>query len=145
MRRETLPPDGSGGSFRLQPRPRAARRDAVASAGSFAGLATPGRERCGCALTGAGRLPNLGAMRWLPAVLVLGFASANVTPAGAQTLGQQAAINTAVPVSALALPNLAFDPSRLHFSMSLAMGSGFGSGTQGLQVASLSYQFQSPM
>ena len=84
-------------------------------------------------------------MRWLPAVLVLGFASANVTPAGAQTLGQQAAINTAVPVSALALPNLAFDPSRLHFSMSLAMGSGFGSGTQGLQVASLSYQFQSPM
>lgn len=85
-------------------------------------------------------------MRWLPAVLVVALAAANAGPAGAQSLGERAAISgPAVPVSALALPNLAFDPSRLHFSMSVAMGSGFGSGTQGLQVASLSYQFQSPM
>jgi hypothetical protein len=27
----------------------------------------------------------------------------------------------------------------------MSMGAGFGTGTQGLQVASLSYQFQSPM
>lgn len=85
-------------------------------------------------------------MRWIPAVLVFAFVVVNAGAAGAQSLGQRAGIGSpAVPVSSLALPNLAFDPSRLHVSMSVAMGTGFGQGTSGLQVTSLSYQFQSPL
>ena len=50
-----------------------------------------------------------------------------------------------VPVSALARPAGWFDPSRLHLSTSVTVGSGFGSGAQGLQVTSLSYQFRAPV
>ena len=50
-----------------------------------------------------------------------------------------------VPVSALAAPLSGFDPTRLHFSTSVIVGSGFGRGTQGLQVTSLSYRFGAPL
>lgn len=50
-----------------------------------------------------------------------------------------------VPVSALARPAGWFDPSRLHMSTSVTMGSGFGGGAEGLQVTSLRYQFQAPV
>jgi len=52
---------------------------------------------------------------------------------------------TAVPVSQLARPFGALDPTRLHVSTSLSFGSGFGGTTQGLQVTSLSYQFGRPL
>jgi hypothetical protein len=52
----------------------------------------------------------------------------------------------AVPVSALARPAAWFDPSRLSISTSVAVGSGFASGTtQGLQTTSLTYRFEKPV
>lgn len=50
-----------------------------------------------------------------------------------------------VPVSLLAQPVAWFDPSRLHLSSTMTVGSGFGQGAQGLQVTSLLYQFRSPL
>jgi hypothetical protein len=85
-------------------------------------------------------------MRRNVAVLVLAaaVALAIAAPLQAQSLDQRAGLSPAVPVSALALPS-AFDPSRLHVSMMVAMGTGFGTGTSGLQVTSLAYQFRNPM
>ena len=50
-----------------------------------------------------------------------------------------------VPVSALARPASWLDASRLHFSTSVTVGSGWGGGTEGLQVTSLSYSFKQPL
>ena len=50
-----------------------------------------------------------------------------------------------VPISAFARAASWFDPSRLHVSTMLSVGSGFGGGTSGLQVTSLSYQFAAPL
>jgi hypothetical protein len=52
-----------------------------------------------------------------------------------------------VPVSGLAFPTAWFDPSRLHVSSTLTVGSGgFGTGgTSALQVTSLSYQIAPPL
>lgn len=52
-----------------------------------------------------------------------------------------------VPVSAFGLPSAGFDPSHLHISTSMSVGSGWGSSstTNALQVTSLSYQFTRPM
>ena len=50
-----------------------------------------------------------------------------------------------VPVSAFARPASWLDMSRLHVSTSVSVGSGFGGGTAGLQVTSLSYQLASPL
>lgn len=50
-----------------------------------------------------------------------------------------------VPVSLLARPLSWFDPSRLQVGSTVAVGSGFGGGTQGLQVTSLTYRFQAPL
>jgi hypothetical protein len=52
-----------------------------------------------------------------------------------------------VPISALARPVSAIDPSRFHVSTMVSVGSGWGSGpgTQALQVTSLSYQFKAPI
>lgn len=51
-----------------------------------------------------------------------------------------------VPISALARPASWFDPSRLHLSSMMSVGSGgFGNGTSALQVTSLSYQFAAPL
>ncbi len=49
-----------------------------------------------------------------------------------------------VPVSALTRPAAWLDPSRLHFSTSLSVGTAFGT-TQGLQVTSLHYDFAIPL
>jgi len=49
-----------------------------------------------------------------------------------------------VPVSAFARPASWFDPSRMHLSTSVTVGSGFG-GTQALQTTSLGYRFRAPL
>jgi len=74
------------------------------------------------------------------ALLLYGSASAD-----ALTGGPQGGFSPRVPVSALARPAAWFDPSRLHLSSSLSVGSGFGRGSEALQVTSLSYQFQAPL
>jgi len=50
-----------------------------------------------------------------------------------------------VPVSAFARPAAWLDPSRLHVSSTVSVGSGFGGGANALQVTSLSYQLASPL
>jgi hypothetical protein len=50
-----------------------------------------------------------------------------------------------VPVSALARPFSWFEPSRLHVSTSVSVGSGFGRRAEALQVTSLSYRFGAPL
>ncbi len=50
-----------------------------------------------------------------------------------------------VPVSAFALPANLLDPSRLHVSTSVSVGSGFGSGASALSVTRLSYDFAAPL
>ncbi len=50
-----------------------------------------------------------------------------------------------VPASGLAFPTAWFDPSRLHVSTSLTVGSGGFGGTSALQVTSLSYQIATPL
>ena len=74
------------------------------------------------------------------ALFLYGSASAD-----AFTGGPLGGFTPRVPVSALARPAAWFDPSRLHISSSVSVGSGFGRGTEALQVMSLSYRFQAPM
>ena len=50
-----------------------------------------------------------------------------------------------VPVSGFARPAAWFDPSRLHVSTTVSVGTGWGGGTNGLQVTSLSYQVARPL
>ena len=50
-----------------------------------------------------------------------------------------------VPVSAFARPAAWFDPSRLHISTTVSVGTGWGGRTDALQVTSLSYQVASPL
>jgi hypothetical protein len=52
-----------------------------------------------------------------------------------------------VPLSAFAAPMAWFDPSRLHLTSTISMGSGFGGGstTNALSVTSLAYQFKAPL
>lgn len=50
-----------------------------------------------------------------------------------------------VPISAFARPASWLDPQRLHLTSTVSVGSGFGGGTQALQVTSLSYQFSAPL
>jgi hypothetical protein len=49
-----------------------------------------------------------------------------------------------VPISGLARAASWFDPSRLHLSSTVSVGSGYGT-TSALQVTSLSYQFGRPL
>lgn len=50
-----------------------------------------------------------------------------------------------VPISQLARAATWFDPSRLHVSSTISVGSGWGSGTSALQVTTLSYAFKAPL
>ena len=83
-------------------------------------------------------------------IAVLGFAVAVVTAASASagTLGGNSGIGSytpRVPVSALARPMVGFDPSRLHFSTTVSVGTGFGGRSEGLQISRLSYNFGAPL
>jgi len=58
------------------------------------------------------------------------------------------AFSPRVPLSAFSSPLSWFDPSRLHLSSTLSMGSGFGgagSTSSALSVTSLSYAFKAPV
>ncbi len=59
---------------------------------------------------------------------------------------QAAGFSPRVPVSPLGVLGSWFDPSRVHVSSSLSVGTGWGSsGTNALQVTSLAYQFKAPI
>jgi hypothetical protein len=66
--------------------------------------------------------------------------------AGTLTDPLAAGFQPRLPVNALGSLGSWFDPSRLHFSNTISVGSGWGgSGTNALNVTSLSYQFRSPL
>jgi hypothetical protein len=50
-----------------------------------------------------------------------------------------------VPVSPLARPAAWLDPSRLHITSELMVGTGFGGASSGLQVTRLQYQLGQPL
>jgi hypothetical protein len=68
-------------------------------------------------------------------------------PAGAAGFGGSPLFSPRVPVSAFGLARDWFDPSRLHISSLVSVGSsGWGSpGTSALQVTTLSYSFKAPV
>ncbi len=69
-----------------------------------------------------------------------------VAPVGAQALGSDPAFTPRVPVSAFGIPRDWLDPSRLHVTSTMSVGSGFGtSGSSALQVTTLSYSFKAPI
>lgn len=87
-------------------------------------------------------------MRTLSKVLaVLALAIVLAAPVAADpTSGFSApAFTPQVPVSAFAGSASWFDPSRLHFSTTVSVGSGWGMGTSALQVTRMSYQFGAPL
>lgn len=63
------------------------------------------------------------------------------TPLGSSSFGY----SPQVPVSALGQSLTWFDPSRFHVSTTVSVGSGFGAGTNAMQVTSLAYQFHAPV
>lgn len=65
--------------------------------------------------------------------------------AGAFDAGSGFGYAPRVPISALARPAAWFDPSRLHLTTSVSVGSGFGGGTNALQRTSLRYDFGAPL
>ena len=81
----------------------------------------------------------------IPAALLVVCASGATAAGLSQAAPSIFGFTPRVPISALARPAGWFDPSRLHLSTSVSFGSGFGGGAEGLQVTSLSYQFQAPV
>lgn len=61
------------------------------------------------------------------------------------TQGGGGAFQPLVPVSAFARPAGWFDSSRLRISTTVSVGTGWGGGTDALQVTSLAYQLASPL
>ena len=83
-------------------------------------------------------------MKRLPLRLALAALLAACVCASAASAYDATGYTPRVPVSALGLPTM-IDPTQLHVSTSVSFGSGFGGGTNGLQVTSLSYQFRMPL
>jgi hypothetical protein len=88
--------------------------------------------------------------RLVPIVALAAAVAAFVQPAAGDPFAGGASIGGGsftprVPVSPLARPMAWFDPSRLHLSTSVSVGSGFGGTSSGLQVTRLSYNFQAPI
>ncbi len=81
----------------------------------------------------------------LPVAAVLSLLA--VSPAFAQGLDAPglAGFTPQVPVSAFARPAAWFDPSRLHVSTTVSVGSGFTGATDALQVTTLHYRFGAPL
>lgn len=82
---------------------------------------------------------------WMAAVALVLSSSAGPSFASTLSGADLGAYSPEVPVSALARPAAWFDPSRLSITTSVAVGSGFGGGTQGMQTTSLTYRFDQPV
>ena len=79
------------------------------------------------------------------AVAVLSLAAVAAT-AGSISDPLAAGFQPRVPVSSLGMLGSWFDPSRVHVSSVVSVGSGWGSsGTSALNVTSLTYQFRAPL
>jgi hypothetical protein len=87
------------------------------------------------------RIVLLASVAALLAVLLTGVAAAGAADGGSSIFSPR------VPVSAFGLARAGFDPSRLHVSSTVSVGSSsWGSrGTSALQVTTLSYSFKAPV
>jgi hypothetical protein len=74
-----------------------------------------------------------------------GTAAAQTGTNGFDLSGGASPFSPRVPVSEFARPASWLDPSRLHISTTVSVGTGWGGGTDGMQVTSLSYQLASPL
>lgn len=83
-------------------------------------------------------------MRRFASAVLLSAVLASASPVHAQTAFPGGVFQPAVPISALATPASWLDPSRLHITSSVSVGSG-SFGTSALQVTSLSYAFRAPV
>jgi hypothetical protein len=82
--------------------------------------------------------------RWSALAVVIAL-MVSAAPSFAQSpLAGALGFQPRVPVSAFSRPAAWFDPSRLHVSTMVSVGSGWGGGTGALQVTSLNYQFSKP-
>jgi hypothetical protein len=102
-------------------------------------------------LTPGARVLNVGAMN-ASRIAVLALSAAllvilSAGPVNAGTIGGAPLFSPRVPVSAFGLARDWFDPSRVHVSSMVSVGSsGWGSrGTSALQVTTLSYSFKAPV
>ena len=77
-------------------------------------------------------------------VVALVACSAAIAHSGSFSDPVSAGFSPRVPVSALARPAAWFDPSRLHMSSTISVGSGWGT-TSALQSTSFMYQFRAPI
>ena len=68
----------------------------------------------------------------------------SASSSSAQNLASGAGYQPLVLVSAFARPAGWLDPSRMHFSTSVSVGSGFSGTTSALQVTRFAYQFARP-
>jgi hypothetical protein len=81
----------------------------------------------------------------ISAAVCAGAASAQTGTNGFDLSGGASPFTPRVPVSEFARPASWLDPSRLHISTTVSVGTGWGGGTDGMQVTSLSYQVASPL
>jgi len=82
----------------------------------------------------------------IAAATLAGSASAQMNGSnGFDLSGGASPFTPRVPVSEFARPASWLDPSRLHISTTVSVGTGWGGGTDGLQVTSLSYQLANPL
>ncbi len=88
-------------------------------------------------------------MRTMTRLVLLLLLVAAAVPAAASSdagfSGESFTYQPQVPVSALARPASWLDPSRMRLSTEFSFGTGFGGGSQGLQVTRLSYQLANPL
>lgn len=85
-------------------------------------------------------------IRRLPPFVLAGAALVLVAQIAAASSLDGFSTGTITPVSAFARPAFWLDPSRLHVSTEVSVGSSWGGrGSEALQVTSLSYQFGAPL
>ena len=92
--------------------------------------------------------PTIVALLGLAALMAAGGAAADAPLAGGSGFGLvtgESSFAPRVPVSAFAHPASWLDPSRLHLSTTVSVGTGWGGRTDALQVTSLSYQVGAPL
>ncbi len=87
----------------------------------------------------------------MPAALVLACLAASAAAANGFTepapawSGAHSRFSPRVPLSAFTAPASWFDPSRLHLTSTVSIGSGFDGRSSGLSVTRLSYAFRAPV
>jgi len=80
------------------------------------------------------------------AVCVIGASFAGASEFSSSSYNYGGGYSPQVPVSSFARPAKWFDPSRLHVTAEMNVGSGgYGGGTTGLQVTRFDYRFGAPL